>query len=61
MDLESGCLSRDGTGLETTGAIRTDQIKTLDFRASKLSCKETVPLEVLDDVVEKIKAVLGGM
>ena len=51
--------SLDGTGLQTTGAIRADQIKTLDFNARRFSFKEKVPSSILNDVLAKIRAVIA--
>jgi len=50
--------SLDGYGIETSGAIRTDQIKTMDFNARGFSFKEKAPLDVTSDVLAKVRAVL---
>jgi len=48
----------DGYGIETSGAIRADQIKTMDFNARGFSFKEKAPLDVTNDVLAKVRAVL---
>lgn len=50
--------SLDGSGTQTTGAIRTDQLKTLDFHARQYRFVEQVPLTIVQEVLAKIKAVL---
>ncbi len=50
--------SLDGYGIETSGAIRADQIKTMDFNARGFSFKEKAPLDVTSDVLAKVRAVL---
>jgi mRNA interferase MazF len=51
--------SLDGYGTQTSGAIRADQIKTLDFNARGFTFKEKAPPDVTADVLAKIRAVLA--
>jgi len=51
--------SLDNAGTRTSGAIRADQIKTLDFNARGFTFKEKVPPEITADVLAKIKAILA--
>ena len=51
--------SLDGAGTKTTGAVRADQIKTLDFNTRGFTFKEKAPAEITADVLAKIKAVLA--
>jgi len=50
--------SLDGYGSKTSGAVRADQIKTMDFNARGFSFKEKAPLDVTNDVLAKVRAVL---
>jgi len=50
--------SLDDTGIKTVGAVRADQIKTLDFNARGFTFKEKAPAEITADVLAKIKSVL---
>ena len=51
--------SLDSHGTQTSGAIRADQIRTLDFNARGFTFKEQAPPEVTTDVLAKIRAVLA--
>jgi mRNA interferase MazF len=51
--------SLDGLGTETSGAIRADQVKTMDFNARGFTFKEKAPSDVTADVLAKIRAVLA--
>jgi len=51
--------SLDGYGTKTSGAVRADQIKTLDFNARGYAFKEKAPPDVTLDVLAKIRAVLN--
>jgi mRNA interferase MazF len=46
-------------GLEVAGAILTDQIKSLDWRARQASRMGTVPEEVMDEVTARILPLIG--
>ncbi|MDB5878715.1 MAG: Growth inhibitor [Variovorax sp.] len=43
-----------GTGTETTGVVRCDQIRVLDVSARKGSKLESVPESVLDEVMARL-------
>lgn len=45
-------------GLEAQGAILSDQLKTLDWRARKARYVCTIPSEVLDETVARILALV---
>ena len=45
-------------GLEATGAILSDQVKSLDWRARKAERLCTVPSEVLDETIARILALV---
>jgi len=47
-----------GSGTHTQGAVQCQHLKALDWRGRKARFKETVPLEVLDDVLARIAPVL---
>ncbi len=51
--------SLDGCGTQTSGAIRADQIKTMDFNARGFEFKEKAPPDIIADVLAKIHAVLA--
>ena len=51
--------SLDGYDTQISGAVRSDQIKTLDFNARGFTFKEKAPLEVTADVLAKIRAVIA--
>ena len=45
-------------GLEATGVILADQMKSLDWRARRATCAGTVPGEVLDETVARLLAIV---
>lgn len=45
-------------GLEVTGAILADQIKSLDWRARKAAFKCKLPREVVEDCLEMVSTLL---
>ena len=47
-------------GLEVAGAILSDQIKSLDWRARQASRMGAVPEEVMDDVTARILPLIGA-
>lgn len=49
----------EGSG-KVQGVILADQVKSLDWRVRKAEKKGTVAKAVLDEVVDKIKAILEG-
>jgi len=51
--------SLDNFDTQTSGAIRADQIKTLDFNSRGFTFKEKAPSDVTADVLAKIRAVLA--
>ena len=48
-----------GTGLQTTGVIICDQLRTMDVRAREATFIETAPQYVVDEVLGKLAAILG--
>ena len=48
------------TGGKTTGAILSDQIKSLDWRARGATKCDAVPEAVMKDVLAKISVLVGG-
>jgi mRNA interferase MazF len=49
-------LPDDGT---VTGVVLADQIKSLDWKARRFEFAETAPVEVLTDVRERLRVILG--
>ncbi len=47
-----------GAGTDTQGSVHCHQLKSLDWRARKVSLKETVPQFILDDVLARVQAIL---
>lgn len=47
------------TGLPITGVILTDQMKSLDWKARRLSVRGTAPQEVIDDCLVLVNAILN--
>jgi mRNA interferase ChpB len=43
-----------GAGTETTGVVRCDQPRALDLRARKGRKLETVPDQIVDEVLRKV-------
>ncbi|MDI3260288.1 MAG: type II toxin-antitoxin system PemK/MazF family toxin [Sinobacteraceae bacterium] len=48
-----------GTGTDTQGAIHCHQVKSLDWHSRKARRKETVPQQVIDEVLARIEAILN--
>ncbi len=46
-------------GVGVTGVILSDQVKSLDWRIRKAERKETLPEEVIDEVLAKLGTLLG--
>jgi len=49
-----------GSGTDTQGAVHCHQLKSLDWRARKAKFKESVPKNILDDVMARIEAIILG-
>lgn len=49
----------DGAGTRTSGVIRCDQPRALDFRARKAQRVESVPEGALADVLRRLRAILA--
>jgi mRNA-degrading endonuclease toxin of MazEF toxin-antitoxin module len=47
-------VSLSGAGTETTGVVRCDQPRALDFRARKAKKLEKVPEYIVDEVLSRI-------
>ena len=45
--------------VDVTGVILSDQVKSLDWRMRKAEFKETLPEEVMDEVLAKLGTLLG--
>ena len=45
-------------GLKVTGAILSDHVKNLDWKARKVKKIATVPASVIEQVVERISALV---
>ena len=52
-------VSLDDAGTRTTGAIRCDQPRVLDLAARKGRRLETVPEEIVDEVLARLAAILA--
>ena len=52
-------VSLEGAGTRTTGVIRCDQPRVLDLSARKGELLETVPEDLIDDVLARLAAILG--
>jgi mRNA interferase MazF len=46
-------------GARTTGVILADQVKSLDWRVRRAKKVETVPVDVVDEVLAKISTLLN--
>jgi mRNA interferase MazF len=46
-------------GLPVSGAILSDQVRTLDWRSRKMEHIAVLPTDIVDEVVAKLKAVLS--
>lgn len=51
-------VSLTGAGLETTGIVRCDQARSLDFRARSAQKVETAPGYIVDEVLAKLSTLL---
>ena len=51
-------VSLQGTGTRTTGVIRCDQPRALDLTARKGKRLETVPEQIIDDVLARLATIL---
>jgi mRNA interferase ChpB len=49
-----------GSGTDTQGAVHCHQLKSLDWRTRKAEFKESVPDEVITEVMARIEAILVG-
>ena len=49
-----------GSGTDTQGSVHCHQLKSLDWRVRKAKLKERVPNVIIDDVMGRIEAILGG-
>ena len=47
------------TGLPITGAILSDQVKNLDWRARNAELVCTLPTEIISDIIRKLSALLS--
>lgn len=47
-------------GLKVSGAVLADQIKSLDWQTRRARRIDTVPQEILDEVLAKIEPLLGS-
>jgi mRNA interferase MazF len=45
-------------GLGVSGVVLADQVKSLDWKARKAALIDTLPAEVLDEVLSKVRALL---
>jgi mRNA interferase MazF len=45
--------------IDVTGVILSDQVKSLDWRVRKAEFKESLPEEVIDEVLAKLGTLLG--
>ncbi len=45
--------------VDVTGVILSDQVKSLDWRVRKAEFKESLPEEVIDEVLAKLGTLLG--
>ena len=48
-----------GAGTETTGVIQVDQVRALDYRERGGSFKESLPPEILAEVLERFAPIFG--
>ncbi len=47
-----------GAGTDTQGAVHCHQLKSLDWRERKVRLKETVPQQIVDEVLARVEAIL---
>ena len=52
-------VSLDGAGTRTTGVIRCDQPRVLDLAARNGRRLETVPDQIMDEVLARLAAILA--
>ena len=52
-------VSLDDAGTRTTGVIRCDQPRTLDFAARKGKRLESVPEPIMDEVLARLRAIVA--
>lgn len=46
-------------GLKISGVVLADQIRSLDWRARKVSQADTAPSVIVDDVLAKLETLFG--
>ena len=52
--LETAAVTLQGTGLETTGIVRCDQIQTLDLSVRNCQLIEKAPDFLIDEVLDRV-------
>jgi len=52
-------VSLQGAGTKTTGAIRCDQLRVLDLGSRQAVRLESLPAEIVDDVLAKLAVLFG--
>jgi mRNA interferase ChpB len=52
-------VSLSGAGTRTTGVIRCDQIRSVDLGSRQAAWLESVPAEIVDEVLAKLAALFG--
>jgi mRNA-degrading endonuclease toxin of MazEF toxin-antitoxin module len=52
-------VSLDDADLKTKGVIRCDQPRTLDIKARKGKLAESIPADIMDDVLAKLNTILS--
>lgn len=52
-------VSLDDAGTRTTGVIRCDQPRTLDFAARRAKRLESVPEPIMDEVLARLRAIMA--
>ncbi|MYE23826.1 MAG: type II toxin-antitoxin system PemK/MazF family toxin [Gammaproteobacteria bacterium] len=52
-------VSLEGAGTQTTGVIRCDQPRTVDFAARRGRRIESIPQTVMDDVLARLRAIIA--
>ena len=51
--------SLEGLGIRTTGVVRCDQPRALDFKARNARYLEKVPDSVIDEALAKLRTIVG--
>jgi len=46
-------------GMQTSGVVLSDQIKSFDWKARQVKFIEKAPLELVDDVLAKVETLLA--